>query len=49
MSKVIGAFCPGKVLGVFQSGDNCLPDFVVLAGNQDLVFKKAKHQTGFSI
>ncbi len=31
-------FCPSKVLGAFQSGDNCLPDFVVLAGNQDLFF-----------
>ena len=33
-------FCPSKVLGVFQSGDNC---------NQALVFYKAKNQTGFSI
>jgi hypothetical protein len=31
---------PGKVLGVFQSGDN---------SNQDLVFWKAKNQIGFSI
>ncbi len=37
-SKVIGAFCPEKVLGIFQFGANCLPDFVVLAGNQALVF-----------
>ncbi len=42
-------FYPSKVLGAFQSVDNCLPDCVVLAGNQDLVFWKAKNQTGFSI
>ncbi len=29
-----------KVLGVFQSGDNC---------NQDLFFEKTKNQIGFSI
>ena len=46
-SKVLGAFCPGKVLpacrtgrGIFQSGDNC---------NQDLFFEKTKNQIGFSI